>query len=80
MSAIVRLNMESTEHTGNLTIPYDKNRGYFMIKMTSGTGTVELGVGGGKLPLTSHAFYEPLVCPTSEITVETTGTFIIIMG
>lgn len=48
--------------------------------MTVGTGTIEFGDGGGKIPLDTGAFYEPLVCPISKISIETTGTFIVNMG
>lgn len=79
-SAITRLNTVSQEYTGNQTFPFDQDRGYLFIVMTSGTGTVEFGGGGGKIPLAEGAFYEPLVCPLSEISVETTGTFVIHTG
>ena len=80
MSRLHRLNIVSTEYTGNTTIPRNPNRGYFLIVMTEGTGTVEFGTGGGKVPLTADEYYEPYVTPTSEITVETLGKFVIVEG
>ena len=79
-SAITRLNTVSKEYTGSQTFPFDQDRGYLFIVMTSGAGTVEFGGGGGKIPLAQDYHYEPLVCPTSEIVIETTGTYIVHMG
>lgn len=46
MSPIVRLNTQSREYTGNTVLPSKRDRGYFFIVMTSGTGTIEFGGGG----------------------------------
>ena len=77
MAHLQRANVISTEHTGDTTFPKKLNRSYFFIVMTSGTGTIEFGNGGGAIPLTQGQFYEPYVCPTSQIDVVTTGTFVI---
>lgn len=74
---ITRVNTRSTEHTGNLTIPYNQNRSMFFIVQTVGTGTIEFGGGGGKIPLTEGVHYNPNVVPTDEISIETTGTFVV---
>lgn len=74
---ITRVNSRSTEHTGNLTIPKNKQRSLFFIVQTMGTGTIEFGSGGGKIPLGEGFHYIPPVVPTDEIMIETTGTFII---
>ena len=73
-------NIVSTAHSGNITIPANRNRSYFFILMTSASGTVKLGQGSGDLPLAIGVHYEPYVCPTGEITVTTAGTYIIVMG
>jgi hypothetical protein len=73
-------NIVSNSHTGNLTIPANNNRSYFFILMTSATGTVKLGKGSGALPLAIGVHYEPYVCPTGELDIVTTGTYIIVMG
>ena len=71
------LNIVSTEYTGNTTLPRNSNRSYLMIAMVGGaTGTVSFGGGTGELELTD--FYEPLVVPSSEISVTTTGAFVVI--
>ena len=75
-----RANLVSTTYTGNTTLPPNRNRSYFMLVMTTGTSTVEFGGGGGQLPLAAEAFYEPSVAPTSEVTITTVGTFIVIEG
>jgi len=80
MSSIERLNTVSKSYSGNQTFPANNRRGYFLIVMTSGEGTIEFGEGGGKLPLPAEGFYEPAVTPLGEITVETTGTFVVHEG
>ncbi len=80
MSPITRLNTVSKEYTGNLTLPFDQDRGYFFIVMTAGTGTVEFGKGGGKIPLAEGNHYNPPVTPTSQIDIETVGTYVIHEG
>lgn len=74
---ITRTNTRSTEHTGNLTIPPNQNRSMFFIVQTTGTGTIEFGGGGGKIPLAEGVHYIPPVVPTDEITIESTGTYVI---
>ena len=78
--AITSKNTVSTAHTGNLVIPANNNRSYFMIVITSSTGTIEFGNGGGLLPLAQNQFYEPHVCPIGEISIVTAGTYVLIMG
>lgn len=81
MSPLLRANTVSTEHTGNLVLPARKHRSYFFITFTVGTGTVEFGGGGGKIPLGTAYHYAPAVAPIGEISIETTGgTYIIHEG
>lgn len=83
MSPITRLNTVSKEYTGNQTFPFDQDRGYFFIVMTSGSGTVQFGGGGGEIPISTSIHYEPSVCPLSEISVLTaseTDTFVVHFG
>jgi len=75
---LARLNLQSKEYTGNQTFARNQNRGYFFIVMTVGTGTIRFGDGAGEVPLALNQFYEPYVCPTSEINVTTTGTFVLV--
>lgn len=73
-------NIVSNTHTGNLTIPANKNRSYFFIRMTDAAGTIKLGKGSGELPLGVGVHYEPAVCPTGELEISTLGTYTVIMG
>lgn len=68
----------SKEYLGNATFPVDKRRNYLFVYMLDQAGTIEIGNGGGKLPIPATGHYEPLVVPTSEFTVETAGSFILI--
>ena len=73
------LNLISTGHIGNTTLPAFTSRGYLLIAMTAGsTGTINFGGGTGEIPLAADGWYEPYVVPTSEITVTTAGTFVIV--
>jgi hypothetical protein len=73
-------NIVSQTHTGNLTIPANRDRSYFFIIMTSTSGTLKLGKGSGAVPLANGVHYEPYVCPTGELEITTAGTFIVVMG
>ncbi|MBV1952542.1 MAG: hypothetical protein KUG64_10175 [Cycloclasticus sp.] len=81
---LARLNLHSTVYTEGVdftsvkTFARNQKRGYFFIVMTSGTGTISFGEGTGEVPLALNQFYEPYVCPTSEIRVTTTGTFVVV--
>ena len=72
-TTISRCNTVSREETGNTIIPANKNRSYFFIVFTTGSGTIEFGNGGGLIPLANSAFYEPIVAPTGEISIVSAG-------
>ena len=72
-----RANVVSRTYSGNVTIPKDQNRGYLLIVVVTGTATVELGGGGGKIPLPTGTFYEPTVAPISEIVIEVAGEVVV---
>lgn len=72
-----KLNTRSVSYTGTTTFPADNRRGYFFVVMTTGAGTIEFGQGGGLIPLAELEHYNPPVCPISEITVTTSGTFVV---
>ena len=78
--AYAQKNTVSTGHTGNLDIPFDTNRTYFFVVMTTAAGTVEFGGGGGLIPLAINQFYEPSVCPISAISIVTTGDYVLHIG
>lgn len=73
-------NIVSQAGTGNLIIPANRDRSHFAIFMTSLSGTIKLGKGDGAIPLSNDSWYEPSVCPTGEIEITTTGTYVIVMG
>ena len=77
---IMAKNTVSTGHTGNLVLEANNNRSYFLITMLTVGGTIEFGGGGGLIPLAINQFYEPFVCPTGEISIVTTGTYVLHMG
>lgn len=82
---IMAKNTVSLEYTGDKTFPANTNRGYFFITMTSGSGTISFGIAGagettGEIPLAEGFHYVPGVCPTGEIRVTTTGTFVVHVG
>jgi len=78
MSPIQRLNTVSKSYTGNTLLEVNLHRGYFFIVFTEGSGTIEFGDGGGKIPLELGFHYAPTVAPTSKISVESTGgTYVI---
>ena len=80
-NSVARVNSRSYERTDNTTLPMNTNRSYFFIVFTAGTGTIEFGGGGGKIPLTTGAHYVPGVAPTSEISIESIGgTYVIHEG
>ncbi len=73
-------NTISNSYDGNLTLEANNNRSYFFIVMTGGTGTIAFGGGDGEIPLTDGAHYAPPVCPTGQIVVTATGSYVIHMG
>ncbi len=80
MQSVIRANTISTEHSGDLLIPADNKRSYFFIVMTSGSAGLEFGGGGGLVPLTEGAHYNPPIAPVGAIRVVTEGTYIVHMG
>ena len=73
-------NLTSKEYTSNTTLSANTNRTYFFIVMTSGTGSVEFNDGGGQVPLVENQFYEPYICPTSAISIVTSGACVVVEG
>ena len=73
-------NLTSREYTGTTTLSANPNRTYFYVIMTSGSGSVEFNNGGGQVPLAANSWYEPYICPISEITITTTGACTVVEG
>lgn len=71
-----RINSVTKEYTTNVTFPFDQNRSYFMIVVTSGTAAIGFG-GGAKIPLAVGDHYAPYVCPISEIDITVSGAIIV---
>lgn len=74
---MTRADSKSTEHTGNLVLPRNSNRRMFFIVQTAGTSTIEFGSGGGKIPLEEGMHYIPPSIPLDQISIESTGTYIL---
>ncbi|APD18153.1 GDSL-like Lipase / SGNH-Hydrolase [Vibrio phage JSF7] len=69
-------NMRTITTSGVTTLKADAERVGFRVDMIS-DGTVEFGDGGGKVPVKAGSFYEPLVCPIGNITIESAGGYVI---
>jgi hypothetical protein len=68
----------STTYTGNTTFTGERGREYFMIQATDVALTVEFGGGTGGVSVTVGGFYEPYIAPSTEITITTTGSFVVV--
>lgn len=77
---VMAKNTVSREYSGNKEFEPNNNRSYFFIVMTSGTGTIEFGKGGGKIPLATGQHYAPPVCPTGWINIESRGVYVVHEG
>ena len=76
---IASLNVTSKEFTGEIVLPANVHRKYLFIVMTEGTeGTIELGGGGGKIPIETGFHFNPYPVPTSEVSIITDGKVVII--
>lgn len=74
-----RAQVSSVEYTGNKTFGQDTQRGYLFVAMGAGAaGTIEFGNGGGKIPIAAEGFIEPYIVPTSEFTIECTGSYVVL--
>lgn len=73
-------NTISTEHVGAQTIKANRDRSYFFIVMLDTAGTISFGGGTGEIPLGIGEHYVPYICPTGEIAITTTGSYVIHMG
>jgi hypothetical protein len=70
-------NLKSKAYGAGTTIfKKSNNRGYLLIYAEAPL-TIELGEGGGLIPLAATGYYEPLVAPISEVKVIATGNFVI---
>lgn len=76
----MRSNMVSTEYTGNVELPANQNRSYFLIVMNSGTADVTFGEGTGGVPVSGSTIFEPRIAPISKITITSTGTYTVVEG
>ena len=74
----MNINTKSVGYSGNTALKKDTNRRSLFIVMVDQAGTVEFGNGGGKIPIAAGNYLEPYVCPTSEISIETLGAFVVL--
>ena len=82
---IMAKNTVSTGHTGNLVLEANNNRSYFFYTMITGDSTVSFGQVGagqvtGEIPVLAGEHYQPPVCPTGQIRITTTGTYVVHQG
>ncbi len=68
----------STTYTGNTTIPAARGREYFLVQPTDLAITVQLGAGTGTITVPVGSYYEPYIAPSTEITITTTGSFVVV--
>ena len=70
----------TTDYTGSLSIPADKDRQYFFIQVKAQSATIKFGDGSGSILIDPQGYYEPLVAPAGAIDIDTTGSFVLAMG
>ena len=74
-----RAALVSKEYGGNWEFPAEPQRQYFSLFKLSGNGSVELGKGGGVVPTQpGDRFTNSTIIPTSEITITSSGTFVVV--
>lgn len=71
-----RASMSSVEYTGATTFPVDQTRSYLFVVVTSGSISIEVGGGGGAIPIAEY--FEPYVPPLTELKFTGTGTFVVL--
>ncbi len=68
----------STTYTGNTTIPAKRGREYFLVQPTTADITVKFAGGTGGVLILNGSYYEPYIAPSTEITITTTGSFVVV--
>ena len=76
--SIENANLVSTTYTGNTIIPAKRGREYLLIQSLVSHADITFGGGTGAIHIPTHGFYEPLKAPSTEISVITTGTFVVV--
>lgn len=64
-----RVNVTSKSYTGTKVWAENRNRQAFFVICTAGSATIELGDGGGLIPLPLNSWFEPAFVPTSKIEI-----------
>lgn len=67
----------SLNFTAPTTFAENHNRKYFFVVCKSGSIDLEFGGGGGLIPLAAGNHYCPYVCPTSEVKITGSGTYVV---
>lgn len=70
-----RTNADSRTYTGANTFPADNKRELFFLVVTSGTINIEIGGGGGLIPVAENGCFNPPVIPVRQIAITGTGTY-----
>jgi len=68
----------STTYTGNTTLPAERGREYLLIQPTDLALNIQLGSGTGTVAVAVGSYYEPYIAPSTEITITTTGSYVIV--
>ena len=68
----------STTYTGNTTLTAQRGREYILIQPTSAAVTITFDGGTGAIAIATGSYYEPYIAPSTEITITTVGTFVVV--
>jgi len=71
-------NFKSVDYIGNTTLPARRGREYLMVLAKDAALTISIGGGAGSVPVSVGGFYEPLIAPSGELVIVTTGTFVVV--
>lgn len=72
-----KISGRSIEYTINTAFKENSNRKEFFIVATGGPLTIELGSGGGLIPLEQNGHFNPRVAPTAQIDIVTATSFVV---
>ena len=76
--SINNASLVSTTYTGNTVITGQRGREYFLIQPTTLDLTISFGGGTGAITVVVGSYYEPYIAPSTEMTITTTGSFVVV--
>lgn len=68
----------STTYTGNKTLPAERGREYLLVQPTTADLTINFGNGSGSVTIVNGSYYEPYIAPSSEITITSAGSYVVV--